>query len=159
VNYEGVPVEKGVVNFVPEGGDANARSATGAIEGGYYSLMTLTPGDGAFPGKYKVVVLAREDPDMEKVKAETQARLRAIGKAGDHGTPPELVGRAQKEAKPRVPEKYANPQTSDLTAEVKAESNTIPLELSGDLKPVVPDEGSSPRQRSRGRGISRRGPR
>ena len=51
VNYKGQPVEKGTISFIPE--NPEGRPAAGQIENGRYALTTLTPGDGAIPGKYQ----------------------------------------------------------------------------------------------------------
>src|SRR3954453_2658007 len=58
VKYKGQPVASGNINFVPD--NADLRAAFGRIEDGAYSLTTLTEGDGALPGTYKVTVVAKE---------------------------------------------------------------------------------------------------
>jgi hypothetical protein len=65
VIYKGAPVKKGAINFVPT--KPEGRGAAGQIADGYYSLTTLNPGDGAIPGKYKVMVDDRQQ-DEEKLK-------------------------------------------------------------------------------------------
>src|SRR5262249_29072756 len=57
VTYNGQPLDKGAISFVPEKG----TGATGAIENGSYALSTAGGGDGALPGKYKVTIMAKED--------------------------------------------------------------------------------------------------
>jgi hypothetical protein len=112
VTYNGKPVEKGVINFISTAADG--RAASGDITNGKYSLTTATAGDGAFPGSYKVTVIA-EERDTTEVKE--------ISKGGQFRHGPELA-KANKEAKQLVPAKYKLPETSDLSAEVKAQSNT-----------------------------------
>lgn len=105
VTYNGQPVPKGTVAFQslsPEG-----RNATGTIgPDGTYTLQTEEPGDGALLGDYLVTVTAFEDEqvlDYIPKKPVTPKRL--------------------------VPEKYENPQTSNLKATVQSGSNDIPLNL------------------------------
>src|SRR5438105_15117329 len=62
VTYKGENLAKGQISFVPDA--PGGQAASGRIENGYYSLSTLTPGDGALPGKYKVTVVAKDfDPE------------------------------------------------------------------------------------------------
>jgi hypothetical protein len=117
VKYNGQPVEKGTINFVPTAADG--RPATGDIASGSYTLTTATPGDGALPGSYKVVVIS-EDIDTTKLKE--------IAKGGQFHHD-ETFAKAVTSAKNRVPPKYKLPDTSDITAEVKAQTNSIPVEL------------------------------
>src|SRR5215831_11497526 len=64
VKYNGKPLERGNINFVPV--DSQGRSAGGTIIDGQYSLTTQEPDDGALPGKYKVGIMAKE-ADASKV--------------------------------------------------------------------------------------------
>jgi hypothetical protein len=117
VNYNGKPVEKGTVTFTPT--QADGRVASGDIADGRYTLTTAEPGDGALPGSYKVTVSGKEMDTTE---------LKAIAKGGQHHHDGAFA-KAVKGAKALVPAKYSLADTSGLTAEVKAQSNTIPLEL------------------------------
>lgn len=121
VSYKGKPVEKGVINFIPDGGDG--RSATGTIADGAFSLTTLTPGDGAFVGKYKVTVDSRS-PDMAAAEAAGKAKG-----ATSVMIPQDFVAKAYKKAKSAVPDKYNSAGKTDLNAEVKEESNKFTFEL------------------------------
>jgi hypothetical protein len=122
VTYKGEKLAKGEIAFVPEA--QGGQAALGQIENGYYSLSTLTPGDGALPGKYKVTVDAR-DYDPEKVRSAAQAKGMPPGAA----LPQPLIAKARKEAKSKIPTKYNLPTTTDLTADVEARSNTKDFEL------------------------------
>jgi hypothetical protein len=117
ITYNGKPVEKGTISFVPTAPDG--RSATGEISGGSYSLTTAEPGDGALPGSYKVTVIAR---DMDTSK------LKEVAKGGQFHHDKEFA-KAVSSAKPLVPSKYSLIDTSGLTAEVKAQSNPISFDL------------------------------
>ena len=122
VTYKGKNLAKGQIAFVPEA--PGGQAASGQIEDGYYSLSTLTPGDGALPGKYKVTVVAR-DFDPEKVRSAAQEKGMPPGAA----LPQPLIAKARKEAKSKIPTRYNLPTTTDLTADVEARSNTKDFEL------------------------------
>ena len=117
VTYKGQPVEKGRISFIPAMADGNP--ATGQIENGQYTLTTLTPNDGAIPGKYKVTVLAQSIDDTE---------MKAIAKGGQfhHDA---AYAKAMKTAKAVVPSKYALADTSGLEREVAAQSNRFDIDL------------------------------
>ena len=73
VTYNGNPLEKGDISFVPD--DPKGVGATGLIENGAYTLATGGNNDGARAGKYKVTVTSKEDvsakakADFEKARA------------------------------------------------------------------------------------------
>jgi len=117
VTYQGKPVEKGTINFIPDKPDG--RAATGDISNGSYSLTTAESGDGALPGTYKVTVVAKEVDTSE---------LKEIAKGGQHHHDAAFAKAAQG-AKALVPPKYTLADTSGLTAEVKAQSNKIDFPL------------------------------
>jgi len=120
VTYKGASVEKGQVDFVPDGG--SGRAASGAISNGRYSLATLGDNDGAMPGKYKVTVSSKE---IDLSAAQEKAKKAGTGVA----LPQEYTAKAARDAKNLIPAKYSLPSTSDLSVEVKEQSNTINLEL------------------------------
>jgi hypothetical protein len=122
VTYKGEKLAKGQIAFVPEA--QVGQAASGRIENGYYSLTTLTPGDGALPGKYKVTVVAREY-DVPKVRSVAGAK----GLPPAAALPQYLTAKAHKEEKSKIPTKYNLPTTTDLTADVEARSNTKDFEL------------------------------
>lgn len=102
VTYKGKPVPNGSINFVPADGPA----ATGEIRSdGSYRLTTFRKGDGAILGTHKVVIVAMQDQSGQAVEAYTPL-------------PP-----------PIVPVKYTSLATTDLTAEVKDQENTINFDL------------------------------
>lgn len=116
VTYNGQPVEKGNISFMPVGGAESARGAGGEITDGYYSLSTLGDNDGAFPGKYKVAVVAM-DVDLSPYMK--------------HGGVPDQVNvsKAESKAKRLVPAKYQLPDKSGLTAEVGEKDEEINFDL------------------------------
>jgi hypothetical protein len=120
VTYKGELLKGGNVNFLPDGAGVPGRGASGVIKAGYYSMTTLTSGDGVLPGKYKVGINANYT-DMSEAVKQNGGMYQGSRFAG-----------------PRIkviPEKYTNPATSGLTFEVKPTSNTFDIDL-----PEVSDE-------------------
>lgn len=118
VTYNGQPVTKGIVSFVPRGGPGaeTGQSATGEIgSDGSYTLTTFENGDGAVLGEHTVLVMAREEDPAIK----------------GHGMPiPNAKGKITiKPAKSLVPEKYATAANSPLRYTVKEGSNPYDIEL------------------------------
>jgi hypothetical protein len=115
VTYNGKPVTKGSIALTPV--DDSGRSASGTIRpDGSYEITTLSPGDGALPGKYYVTVQAF-DRDSSKVQQPIP------------GGPINLIQLMRTPQKPLIPAKYSVPQTSRLTLEVKTSSLNHPINL------------------------------
>ena len=111
VTFQGKPVAEGMITFLPEHG----RPAIGAIgpDGGY-RLTTFEAGDGAPPGKYTVTIEARRvtaPPAPKSMKDEVNVPL------------------GQTKVEWLVPERYARPDATPLTAEVVRGANTIDFNL------------------------------
>jgi len=119
VRLNGAPLEKGRIDFHPTD-PAKGRAASGEIQNGSYRLTTLTTGDGALPGQYKVTVTAME-VDNSKV-------LETVKKYGGGGRQHEIA-KAAAAGKMLVPAKYTLADTSGLTATVEEKSNSIDFEL------------------------------
>lgn len=127
VNYNGKPLEKGRINFIPKARDA--RPASGKIANGSFTLTTLTTDDGAVPGEYKVSVDTKEfDEAAAKAESEKLAQKHGLKGMGPQ-MPPEVLATLNKKAKSTIPEKYSNPDKSELTATVKASSNSFTFDL------------------------------
>ena len=93
----------GYISFVPEDINApGAKGASGAINAntGEFTLYTVKPGDGAFPGKYKVTVML------------------------DGSYPPKPNG-----ASSLVPTEYTSPDTTPLTAEISSSKRHFEFEV------------------------------
>ena len=110
VMIDGNAVKSGRVMFYPEKG----RAATGPIQSdGSYVLTTYASEDGALLGSHKVTIQATEligpppPPPEEEYKVRDKIPV----------------------VKWIVPQKYADPTTSDLTAEVKSQKNQIDFSL------------------------------
>jgi hypothetical protein len=113
VTYAGKPVPLGQVMFYPETG----RPAMGAIGAdGTYRLTTFDKDDGAALGHFKVTITAMRvtGPPAPKSLEDELRQGSAAGK-----TTIEWL----------VPEKYSRQESTTLTAEVKAGSNTINFDL------------------------------
>ena len=81
--------------------EGGKTSAVGEVNrDGTFQLSTFGANDGAMPGKYRVAINQPNNPDPDK--------------------PP---------TKSKLPAKYANLESSGLTAEVKPGQNNIELEL------------------------------
>jgi hypothetical protein len=106
VTYAGRPVTAGRIIFYPEDGRRMAMSAIDAS--GNYALTTFESQDGAFLGKYKVVVDA--------------VREIASGPATPENEGANKLQRL-------VPVVYADHTTSPLAAEVVADGNTIDFDI------------------------------
>lgn len=118
VTLNGNPVDGATVTFQPI--DASGKAAVGLTDSaGKYALTTFGSNDGAVSGSYKITVIKTETPAPSN------------GDAAGEYVPPEALGPGARPAAPKnlLPEKYANAQTSGLTATVKEESNTINLTL------------------------------
>lgn len=109
VTYEGKALKEGTIIFETTG----ARPASGKIvEGKIVEVMTLKEGDGITPGTHKVAIHAFE----------------TTGGAGG-ANPGDKSGVASMMPKRLIPESYGNPETSKLTAEIKAGTNEVKYEL------------------------------
>ena len=104
ITYQGKPVEQGTVTFIST--TPGGRNATGMIgSGGYYTLQTDEPKDGALPGPYNVTIFARDEVILDYIPKKP--------------VPPKYL----------VPAKYEKPDTSGLTATVTGGSNSIDFDL------------------------------
>jgi hypothetical protein len=147
VTYNGSPLEKGEISFVTEDVSKNF-GATGTITNGSYTLSMGGEGDGAQAGKYKVTIIAKED-----YMAKAQADFTKVTGGQSPKLLPNFVGKAAAEAKSLIPAGYGDARTTNLTAEVKEGSNSIPFELSDTGAPPPPPAGSAPSKRRGGRSL------
>src|SRR5262249_31594119 len=112
------PVKLGQITFHPIDTTGPARDATGTIQDGDYSLSTIGDDDGAFPGRYRVTIVARS-AESSKVQPDVPG-----GSAG-----PVNAIKLARQAKDLIPSKYRLPRTLPLTREVKVETNWFEFEL------------------------------
>jgi hypothetical protein len=142
VTYNGKPLEKGTISFISEDLKNNI-GASAEIVSGSYKLSTGGNDDGAQAGKYKVTVTAKED-----FRAKAMADFRKeTGPSDSTYIPPQYVAKAEAAAKSLIPAGYGDPRTTNLTAEVKAQSNSIDFKLSDGDAPPAPPEAAKGRGR------------
>jgi hypothetical protein len=113
VTMNGQPVADANVNFQLADGSRSASGVTNSQ--GRFELTTFAAGDGALPGEYLVAITQFEKPP------------KGAGVPDDHPDYNPTLG----DFVPRnlLPEKYANPQTSGLTATVSESGATVSFEL------------------------------
>jgi hypothetical protein len=147
VTYNGTPLEKGTISFVPEEG--KGVGATGVIENGSYTLSTGGNNDGARAGKYKVTIASKEDTSAKAKAAFEKAQAAASRQAGSAESPgyipKQFVAKAAAEAKSLIPAGYGDITTTTLTAEVKEQSNSLDFKLSDAEAPPEPHKTSTKR--------------
>lgn len=121
VTFDGKPVEGAEVVFRSEAVPRNASGKTDAQ--GKFVLTTYEGNDGAILGEYKVTV------------AKTQVNEAMTGNAenpsGDYAAAMAAAAAGKVQSKNDLPAKYANVETSGLTARVTAEG---PNEFTFDIK-------------------------
>ncbi|HUT93605.1 MAG TPA: carboxypeptidase-like regulatory domain-containing protein [Thermoguttaceae bacterium] len=113
VTYNGSGVEGAMVTFSPaEAGGFGSIGTTDAS--GKFTLMSQWGAAGAVPGSYKVAISKTEVQGVEADVEEAQI---------DENAPPAQITE-------HLPAKYKSAQTSQLTAEVKADGeNDFPFDL------------------------------
>ena len=118
VTQKGAPLAGATVTFAPTA--TGARAASGTTDAtGKFTLTTLSPGDGAFPGDYQVTVTKTETVGKVYTQDEANAYY-----AQNQAYPP------SPEIKNVIDAKYASAETSGLKASVKQEGpNEIKLEV------------------------------
>lgn len=119
VYCDGTPAAGAAIAFHVKSADGKrfTRTADAVVEGdGNFVLSSYTAFDGAPVGDYTVTITLREPPDLQ-------------GKSGTN----------------QLPEKYAKPETSSLTATVKAGSNDFTFDLkTEESKPPVAAPAAPP---------------
>lgn len=144
VTYNGQPLEKGNISFVPE--DAkDGIGASGLIENGTYALSVGGNNDGARAGKYKVVITAKEDTTEKAREAFEKARAKRKNTAGTEqiaAIPKEFRIKAEAAAKSLIPPGYGDIHTTTLKAAVEEKSNTFDFALSDAEAPPPPPDST-----------------
>jgi hypothetical protein len=130
VTFNGQPVNNATIIFSPKTGEDTARAASAITDAkGNFTMMTLNPGDGVFPGDYLVTV--------EKTETTGEYRQESIPNSDKS----KLIDTRQ--IKDLLPVKYNNINTTDLSVSISEKGNKkIVLELSGEInpKPKHPNE-------------------
>ena len=115
VKLDGQPVEGAMVTFVPAGAGKGQIASGMTDKEGVFRLTTTTPGDGAFPGDYKVTIVYAEAPEAPPAKGMKEA-FTGFEKA-----------QKQKLGPPRykIPPKYRSPHQSPRTQKVPPEGEVL----------------------------------
>ncbi len=123
VSYDGQPVQSGKIMFFP----ASGRMALGNINAdGTYVLTTFKPEDGAVVGTYRVAIEStRVGPDRWDTVKSFDEEIK-ISHRPDNKI--YLPGKVEW----LVPQRYARPETSGLTARVESGVNEIMVEIPGE---------------------------
>ena len=125
ITLNGEPVEGAVILFSPINPSSTQRSAS-AKSGpkGSFTLLTLEPGDGIYPGEYKVIV------------KKTQTTGNLVLEEGDRRNPEAIDDRVTVHL---LPHKYGDASTTDLTVTIPPKGDkAIQLTLEGevDMTPI-----------------------
>jgi hypothetical protein len=149
VTYNDKPLEKGQINFMPEDLKTGV-GATGTIENGTYAMGTAGDKNGARAGKYKVIIISKEDSEeLAKSLYEKDLAKKSdqIKNTRTSRIPNQYISRAAMEAKSLVPLGYSDLRTTNLTADVLAKSNTLDFKLTDADAPT-----ESPKTTGKGKG-------
>lgn len=110
VFYNGAAVEGANVRFAPETKSETSRSAHATTDAaGHFVLMTLKPGDGAAPGKYKISIQKLSEPPRPD-KDEDMGKSEGA-----------QFSYMKDQVESLLPQKYAASASSGLEATVPAE--------------------------------------
>jgi hypothetical protein len=121
IKLDGKPLPNAIVTFVPVGGGTALPAAGTTDSTGKYEAVT--PGTqnkpGVAPGKYMVCVVANSGPSEEDTSSQTGSEDTYESHAQDTGGVKSLVA-----------QKFVNPNTSGLTADVSgSEPMTLDFEV------------------------------
>lgn len=124
VMYQGEPLAGATVTF--RNSEQGARPATAITDdNGAFQLTTFEEGDGAVPGKHVVTVTKMADSGGGS--QGTEQSMEEAAAAAEQGEE-----QASAEPQSAIPERYGNPDTSDLSYTVKeGETNEFTIELEG----------------------------
>ncbi len=114
IRVGGSPVADAIVSFVPSSGQSPANGQTD--DSGHFTLTSFLRGDGAMEGSYAVTIMKFE-------KGESTP----VADVSDENYDPNVVSRPPRNL---LDKKYANAQTSGLTATVVAgQENSFEFDL------------------------------
>jgi hypothetical protein len=110
ITSNGEPLEGISITLSPVSKASDKRPASALSDkNGNFSLTTLKPNDGAFPGEYKVSF-------SKVISSMTYEQIREIEMSGKN---------AFYETRDAIPEKYRHVDTSDVTLTIKAGRNPV----------------------------------
>ena len=127
LTFENAPVEGAAVMFAPAAGSSGMRTATATTDAkGRFSMMTLNPGDGVFPGEYVISIQKTESVGEAKPSVTREGVV--------------VEGRTQTDGRYRdlLPMKYKDAKTSELKVSIPAKGDKkIEFKLEGELDDTV----------------------
>jgi hypothetical protein len=124
---DGKPVPKARIGFVPKGQGGQGASGE-VVDGRFSSMTTINPGDGVLPGEYYVTVTDKVI-DSEKANAASEELSKKHGMGKMAMLPPEVLAKANKEAKGSIPPKYEFPGSTPLSAKVENSNKSFEFKL------------------------------
>ena len=114
VTLDGRPLDNATVHFIAQ--DSGCRDALGSTDAdGVFHLSTFKSGDGAFPGKYKVVVHPVAQADADVVTVSPWARVQ----------PGATAGRRPNRQSVTLPPRYCQPDQTILAQDVPASGDVV----------------------------------
>jgi hypothetical protein len=116
VTLDGKPVEEAGVNFIPLGEHPHPAFAM-TDKGGYFDMTTNQPGDGVYPGEYKVCVTKKELG--QKAQAKLQHAKGFESRAILGGPRIDLLPKAYGDEK-RTPLRVTVPTSGSLNLELSS---------------------------------------
>ena len=131
--FENAPVEGASIMFAPISESGAKRTATATTNAnGRFSMMTLDPGDGVFPGEYSVSV-SKTEPVGEGIPS--------VSREGEV-----VEGRVQRDGRYRdlLPAKYSVAKDSGLKVTIPAKGDKkIEFQLEGEVDNAIKKPGPS----------------
>ncbi len=125
VTFAGAPLPNAYVTFSPVNvkPNENRPAATGKTNAqGEYALRTYDDGDGAAAGDYVVLVTTGSSSGGQTEESAHAEFMKGGGAPAGHGG-------GDSGSKSSLPEKYANPESSDLKATVTPDSEDKPFDF------------------------------
>ncbi len=116
VKLDGQPLANATVHFIAQ--DSGGKDALGTTDAdGMFRLSTFKPGDGALPGKYKVVVRPPGPEEDTDVVATTPMGPMEAMKA--------MASRKPSRPSVIIPPRYSNPNQTILVQDVPASGDVV----------------------------------
>ena len=114
VKLDSRPLANATVYFIAQ--DSGGRDALGSTDAdGVFHLSTFKSGDGAFPGKYKVVVQPVAQADTGVVTVPPWAKVQ----------PGATAGRSPNRLSVTLPPRYSQPDQTILAQDVPANGDVV----------------------------------
>lgn len=123
IKLNGKPIEGASVSFIRDSGGRIGYGISDAQ--GQFKISTFGTEDGATLGRHKVVVAKVDLQGLSVPKVEVEQNAE-IGE-------PLLEQKGAWKPKSLLPEKYSNPETTDLFVEVSVGMDPVELNMTGEL--------------------------